>query len=692
MTIQLIVGDDVNNFLAGSGGAAFLDGRGGDDQLFGGEGDDVLDGGAGNDILVGASGNNTYLFGRGAGSDLIFEGDFKLHKHSVLMLGEDVAASDVLVQKQGLDLVLSIRDSQDQVRVQGYFEQIAMPFASSGGGVETMAASPMQVEEIRFADGTRWNALAVLERAQLDQSFLMQYDDGDNAIWTGGPADGGGGNDLMHSAGDAVLLRGGSGNDELRVDFGSALMQGGSGDDQLIGREGNDVLDGGSGNDLLDAGGGINTIVFGRGAGHDTLAAQPADGSTVNTVLLGAGITPGALQVQLADHAGSADLDIHILGSDDVLTVAGFTQGAALALRFADGTLWDRAAIVEHALAPALPVVTGTDAPDQLMGGWDGGLLLGGGGDDVLGGGGGADVLVGGDGNDLLFGGGGDDTFDGGAGNDKIDPGTGNDVVLFGRASGTDSLVNLAGGTLTIALDAGIAPSDLSLTAGYDGTLVAHVAGSDATLLVEQYLPQWGAGMPTPTVSFAFADGSVWDGAVIGRQLFTGDDNPNEIRATNGNDAVDGKGGDDMLFGLAGNDTLRGGDGNDLLDAGSGDDVLIGGRGNDFLHGEGGTDTYRFEAGDGWDTILTDFLAGADSASRIVFGAGVRPAEVVLALNGGGSYADLLLTYNGGADVIAVQNYLQAGAHGIGTIEFADGTVWDSQAIAALIGQGAPAY
>ena len=685
MTINLLTGDDADNFIIGSNDADYLDGRGGDDRLVGGGGDDVLSGGAGNDVLTGESGNNTYLFGRGAGSDIISSWDPAITKHNVILMDEGLSPDDILVQKQGMDLILSIPNSADQLRVFGYFEKGIDWYSGQG----PLVARPSHVEEIRFADGTRWDELAVLERAQLGPiPVIAQLDDGDNWFMAGGPVDGAGGNDELISTGDAVLLIGGSGNDRLRAQDGSAVMHGGSGDDTLTGRWGDDVLDGGSGSDVLDPGAGFNTIVFGRGAGHDTVLQGNPDGPAMNTIALGVGVLPGAVQVRYVDQGGGHDLEISILGSDDVLTVRA--DASPLQLRFADGTIWDNGALLANSQHPPALAWTGTDAPEQFSGEWNADVLTGGGGDDVLAGGGGDDVLAGGDGNDLLIGDFGNDTFDGGAGSDLIDAGMGNKVMLFGRGSGNDTLVNLnSGSNVTVVLDAGIAPSDLTLHAAGD-TLVAEIAGAGATLLIPGFAGQWPAGIPEPSISFAFADGTVWDGAIIGRKLFTGDDSGNEIRATMHDDVLDGKGGNDMLFARDGNDTLRGGDGDDLLDAGAGDDVLIGGHGNDFLHGEGGADTYRFEAGDGSDTILTDYLGGTGSASRIVFGAGVGPSDVLLSSNGGWTYGDLLLTYGGGADTIRVQNYLQEGLAAIGTIEFADGTVWDSQAVAALVGQPAP--
>lgn len=66
ISIEVVVGSDFADTLAGDGGANFLDGRGGDDTLDGRDGDDLLSGGAGTDLLVGGAGDDTLHGGAGA--------------------------------------------------------------------------------------------------------------------------------------------------------------------------------------------------------------------------------------------------------------------------------------------------------------------------------------------------------------------------------------------------------------------------------------------------------------------------------------------------------------------------------------------------------------------------------------------------------------------------------------------------
>ena len=59
-----------------------------------------------------------------------------------------------------------------------------------------------------------------------------------------------------------------------------------------------------------------------------------------------------------------------------------------------------------------------------------------------------------------------------------------------------------------------------------------------------------------------------------------------------------------FMLGGVGADTLTGGTGADLLVGNAGNDTLQGGKGNDYLLGGAGIDTYKYQTGDGLDTIL----------------------------------------------------------------------------------------
>jgi Ca2+-binding RTX toxin-like protein len=75
------------------------------------------------------------------------------------------------------------------------------------------------------------------------------------------------------------------------------------------------------------------------------------------------------------------------------------------------------------------------------------------------------------------------------------------------------------------------------------------------------------------------------------------------IRGTVGDDILNGTDAAERIIGDGGNDTIHGAGGNDTVDAGDGADVIAGDAGDDTLRGGGGVDLFKFQAGDGKDTI-----------------------------------------------------------------------------------------
>ena len=80
--------------------------------------------------------------------------------------------------------------------------------------------------------------------------------------------------------------------------------------------------------------------------------------------------------------------------------------------------------------------------------------------------------------------------------------------------------------------------------------------------------------------------------------LRVGDDDPNDLVGTTGNNTVEGQ---DFLFGFGDADDLRGRSGPDYLWGGSEGDELWGGGGNDVVDGGNGEDTIH--TGTGFDVV-----------------------------------------------------------------------------------------
>ncbi|WP_299031821.1 DUF4214 domain-containing protein [uncultured Sulfitobacter sp.] len=123
----------------------------------------------------------------------------------------------------------------------------------------------------------------------------------------------------------------------------------------------------------------------------------------------------------------------------------------------------------------------------------------------------------------------------------------------------------------------------------------------------------------SPGVNVDFLDGiatGTWDGEAFTHQL----SNIEEVRATGGNDTLEGSAADEIFYGRSGDDAIDGEDG---------DDRLFGEDGNDSLEGEGGTDRLFGGTGDDYlnpgDNTYFDYInphTGNDTidASEMVTG------------------------------------------------------------------------
>ncbi|MEH2503385.1 Ca2+-binding RTX toxin-like protein [Bradyrhizobium sp. AZCC 1578] len=231
-----------------------------------------------------------------------------------------------------------------------------------------------------------------------------------------------------------------------------------SGNDTFYGDYAANTLNGGAGNDTLSGGTGNDTYLFNAGDGQDTIIDNGASSGELNTLQLGAGIVPGGVTVA---EANGSDLVISFTGSTDKITLRSqllSASGGVDQIVFADGTVWNRAALLALATAP-------TSGSDTFHGDYAANTLSGSAGDDTLNGGAGDDILSGGTGNDTTIG------------------GAGNDTYLFNRGDGRDTILDndtgSSGEVNTLQLGSGIAISDVIVTAANGGSdLVLSIAGS----------------------------------------------------------------------------------------------------------------------------------------------------------------------------------------------------------------------
>jgi Ca2+-binding RTX toxin-like protein len=148
-----LYGSELGEYLINEGGDALLMGQGGNDWLSGGDGNDILDGGTGNDLLAGENGDDTYVFRKGSGQDVAVDnggawagagGGF-----DTVFLGAGITTDNLIMRREGNDMVLRLTDAPDTLTVQGFFNR-------DGNGT---------VERLLFQDGTEWDATELYRQA-----------------------------------------------------------------------------------------------------------------------------------------------------------------------------------------------------------------------------------------------------------------------------------------------------------------------------------------------------------------------------------------------------------------------------------------------------------------------------------------------------------------------------------------------
>lgn len=587
-----------NDNVYGSYGDDLLNGGAGDDSVGGGGGDDILVGGTGSDYLGGGRGNDTYRFERGDGNDLI-SADVELdgngdHTDYIdkIEFGAGISPAGITFIGQGEDLEIRIAGGTDSIRLAGFYH-----WEVNNWEIRDW------IDEICFADGTRWS------RADIEQRLAsgIQY-------------------------------------------VGSEW------DDLFLGERGDDVIAGLQGNDLLSGGEGNDTYLFGRGDGADIIDASrfrygyPEANPGLDTVQFRASIAPADIELSVDLHSGwrGRDLIVRIKGADDSITLSDFVERYVNSeplvineFRFQDGTVWDIEEIIRRAF------MTGANEDQWLGGQGTDDVIAAAGGDDIVEGGGGNDQLSGGEGSDSLDGGSGTNVLDGGAGNDYLWAGaeseadvntyiggTGDDeiygdlyrdIYMFRRGDGQDTVwefgswgydeASAAIGRLktdTVQFGPGIVAADLVASRQGDDLVLAIANSTDQITFKEWYLTSdnW-------IEQFMFSDGSSLTGQQISDLVPPPEPVPTHL-GTSENDTISGGADDDIIWGVDGNDTLNGAAGNDVIKGGVGDDILDGQQGNDVLEGGAGSDQYKFFAYPGYGhDVIRNFDADPTSIDTL---------------------------------------------------------------------------
>ncbi|WP_297773030.1 calcium-binding protein [uncultured Roseovarius sp.] len=211
------------------------------------------------------------------------------------------------------------------------------------------------------------------------------------------------------------------------------------------------------------------------------------------------------------------------------------------------------------------------------------------------------DAIVGNADDNLLQGRLGDDTIEGGLGDDTIE----------GDGGGSSDSLQSGDGVDTAILN--VARADAVTSRNGDDIQIVSAEGTDIFRDVER---------------FQFSDGTVSASDLFEGETILGDDGPDTLEGTlgddviasgDGDDSIDGGDGDDTIAASDGDDVVDGGDGNDSIGGGLGDDTLDAGPGNDILGGGQGNDNATGNSGN--DALSGgpggDFLFGGEGNDTI---------------------------------------------------------------------------
>lgn len=527
-----VLGTNEDESLTGTAVADRISGFDGQDVLRSGFGADTLDGGGGDDQLFGGAGNDSYVFGVGAGQDVVFDQT----GFDTIRIGAGIAPTDVRAAREANDLVLAVPSTGDSLRLQNFYLHAVF-----------------QVEQVIFADGTVW------DHARLLASTRRQVNgtDGDD------------------------LLTGGVTDDTIMGLAGADSLSGQAGDDVLDGGTGADVMTGGYGEDtyLVDDIGDLVTEVIGEGTDTVLSGITYSLTSNVENLILSGTATIGGTGNELDNVltgntganvlTGGAGDDTYVIGAGD-LVVEAVGEGI-------DTVVTDQSYLLGANVENL--TLTGTAAHNGTGSGLD----------NVLAGNSGLNVLTGGAGNDTYVIGAGDVVVEAaGEGTDTVV--TDQDYVL-GDAIENLSLTGnhsvngvgneldnrLAGNTATNVLQGGL--GDDTYVVGSDDLVVEVAdAGTDTVEAAESYV--LGAHIENltlldtfPTLRVGLTPGTNESVSVGMESHYSGIGNElnNVLTGNRGDNVLEGLSGDDVLNGKSGHDTLKGGEGADTYLFGVGD-------------------------------------------------------------------------------------------------------------------------
>lgn len=289
-----------------SHGADTVYGRGGNDYIYSGAnddviygdrrsqyaydvidaGDDYIVGDSGSDLLYGDGGNDTYVFSRGADSDIIVDesyvGDaisstWQSGGYDTIQFTSEISPEDISFVRDGDNLKLFIAP-WDNITVQGFFARNTIDADQLYNGVERIVFDSYPE--------TIWYQADILEK--------VRYING--------------------TEGDDEIV-GFDGNGDILTESGTFSL------------EGSDIIKGGIGNDDLSGGDGDDVYLFEAGDGNDVINDTSGD----DIVSLGQSYLDTIFS-QVGD-----DLQITVAGSSDSITVSSWFTNSSSQIEMVEG-------------------------------------------------------------------------------------------------------------------------------------------------------------------------------------------------------------------------------------------------------------------------------------------------------------------------------------------------------------------
>jgi Ca2+-binding RTX toxin-like protein len=646
----------------------------GNDTIIGLSSGDTITGGPGDDFITDSGGFDTYIYSRGDGNDTINDSALQIGPDRLVM--SDIASGEVEIGRAGSRLLLIVKETAPGA---GNGAVITLTNGFDGTpyyGVETIEFSDGQVwtqADIRakwllaqaqngFISSTGFSSSdtydipasphvqSYIEGGEGDDTFVFQRGDGRAIVNDAGIAD----TDVLKIQGYAFseIRFSDAGNayplNSVKVTFTTSAdeiiipytLSGGSFAGEL---ERIDIVNGPSltlpqiksllvvqkataGNDWIK---GYNSAeVFTGGKGDDVL--EGLNGGDTYHYTRGDGYD---VIVETPSETGDI-LYLHGMSAGDVTVRRGVANDLELLVPASTQTSLDAGRItIRNSFAAngstGIEQVVFDDGTTWLRASFE--TLANRNTATAAG-----EQLIGTSGNDILAGLKGDDLIKGGAGDD---------TYVFSRGDGADTINDGAISTDQVLIQ-GYAASDVIFTrrgsTGLD--LIIRFANSADQITIIGGLADVAEGriesvvIAQSAITLSLAD-------IRGKVLLAA--------ATSG---------DDLLLG------------SDV------DDQLVPGLGNDMVSGGSGNDTFTYRKGDGDDRISDS----SGTADKLVL-SNYNSADVVFALRAGPNSTDLVIRFSGDRDRVVLVGALEMSpyAGGVDSIQFADGTIWNRDAMRA---------